>query len=69
MHGALIGKTRRYTGVRYHGKGRGSVEKRDFCQIRIVLYEKDEETFFEELAEGKCPPGLAYLIRARLSEK
>ncbi len=36
----LIGKTRRYFGVRYHAKGRGSKEKRDFCQIKLVFEEK-----------------------------
>jgi ribosomal protein L22 len=38
VHGCLIGKTRRYFGVRFHAKGRGSREKRDFCQVKIVLY-------------------------------
>jgi ribosomal protein L22 len=41
VHGCLIGKTKRYFGVRYHAKGRGSKEKRDFCRVKIVLYEKE----------------------------
>jgi ribosomal protein L22 len=39
----LIGKTRRYFGVRYHAKGRGCREKRDFCQVKLVFEEKPEK--------------------------
>ena len=41
VHGCLIGKTQRYKSVRYHAKGRGCTEKRDFCQVKVILYEKD----------------------------
>lgn len=43
VHGCIIGKTRRYRGVRYHAKGRGCKEKRDYCQIKVILYEKSEK--------------------------
>ena len=38
VHGCLIGKTKRYKGTRYHAKGRGCREKRDFCQVKVVMY-------------------------------
>jgi len=37
VHGYIIGKTKRYKGTRYHAKGRGYREKRDFCQVKIIL--------------------------------
>lgn len=40
VHGCLIGKTKRYRLTRYHAKGRGFRGKRDFCQVRVILYEK-----------------------------
>jgi ribosomal protein L22 len=40
VHGCLIGKTKRYRLTRYHAKGRGYRGKRDFCQVRVILYEK-----------------------------
>lgn len=43
VHGCIIGKTQRYKGVRYHAKGRGNREKRDFCQVKVLLYEKSEQ--------------------------
>jgi ribosomal protein L22 len=46
VHGCLIGKTKRYKGVRYHAKGRGCREKKDFCQVKIILYEKSAKQFF-----------------------
>lgn len=63
VHGCIIGKTKRYFGVRYHAKGRGAKEKRDFCRVKVVLYEKEEEKFLDEIAEGKCAPGLANAVR------
>lgn len=41
IHGIEIGKTQRYKGLRYHAKGRSGREKRDFCQVKVILYEKD----------------------------
>ena len=43
VHGCLIGKTKRYKSVRYHAKGRGCREKKDFCGVKVVLYEKPEK--------------------------
>lgn len=42
VHGCIIGKTQRYRSVRYHAKGRGCREKKDFCQVKVILYEKPE---------------------------
>ena len=55
--------------MRYHAKGRGGLEKRDFCQIKVILYEKDSVEFCMDLANGKCPPSLAAVIRRYLTEK
>ena len=63
IHGCIIGKTQRYKGVRYHAKGRGNREKRDFCQVKIIAYEKPTDQFLEEIANGKCAPGVANIIR------
>lgn len=38
VHGVIIGKTKRYKGIRYHAKARHGVEKKDFCQIKVILY-------------------------------
>lgn len=43
VHGVIIGKTRRYKGVRYHAKSKRGMENKDFCQVKVVLYEKDEK--------------------------
>jgi ribosomal protein L22 len=69
VHGCLIGKTKRYFNVRYHAKGRGSREKRDFCKVKVIMYEKDEQQFLTEIAEGKCAPGLANTVRRVLLER
>ena len=63
VHGCLIGKTKRYFNVRFHAKGRGAREKRDHCRVKVVLYEKEEDKFLEEIVEGQCPPGLANTVR------
>ena len=46
VHGCLIGKTKRYKGVRYAARGRGFREKRDFCQVKVICYEKPEKEYF-----------------------
>lgn len=66
IHGILIGKTIRYKGIRYHAKGRGGREKKDICQVKVVLYEKDEEEFWKEIGTGKVPPAFAAYVRQRL---
>jgi len=68
VHGILIGKTQRYKGVRYHAKGRGYREKRDFCQVKVLLYEKPEKEFYEEIGTGKCAPAVANIVRATLKD-
>jgi hypothetical protein len=68
VHGCIIGKTKRYRGLRYHAKGRGNREKRDFCQVKIIFYEKPDSQFFEEIAEGKCAPGVANFVRFALKD-
>jgi ribosomal protein L22 len=37
IHGAIIGKTKRYKSIRYHAKGKSGRQKKDFCQIRIIV--------------------------------
>ena len=68
VHGCIIGKTQRYKGVRYQAKGRGFREKRDFCQVKVILYEKPEQEFLEEIATGNCAPGVANVLRYGLKE-
>lgn len=41
IHGIIIGKTMRYKGIRYHAKGKTGREKKDICQVKVILYEKD----------------------------
>ncbi len=62
----LIGKTRRYFGVRYHAKGRGCREKRDFCQVKLVFEEKPEKQFYESIGAGEASPGVAAYVRFNL---
>lgn len=69
VHGCLVGKTKRYKSVRYHAKGRGNREKKDFCQVKIILYEKPEKDFFEEIAVGNCAPGIANMVRYTLKNQ
>jgi ribosomal protein L22 len=38
VHGCIIGLTKRYRGVRYQARGRGYREKRDFCQVKVILW-------------------------------
>lgn len=68
VHGCIIGKTKRYRGIRYHAKGRGCREKTDFCQVKVILYEKPEKDFFEEIGVGKCAPGVANIVRFALRD-
>jgi len=68
VHGCIIGKTQRYKGVRYQAKGRGFREKRDFCQVKVILYEKPEQEFLEEVATGRAAPGVANVLRFGLRE-
>lgn len=42
VHGCIIGKTQRFKNIRYHAKGKTGREKRDMCQVKVILYEKDE---------------------------
>ena len=63
VHSYLIGKTKRWKSLRYHAKGRGFREKRDFCQVRIILAEKPENEFYEDIGTGKCPPGITGMVR------
>jgi ribosomal protein L22 len=37
IHGAIIGKTKRYKMIRYHAKGKHGEMIRDVCQIRIIV--------------------------------
>lgn len=68
VHGCIIGKTKRYKGIRYHAKGRGCRKIRDFCQVKVILYEKPEKEYFEEIATGKCAPGVANVVRYALQD-
>ena len=43
VHGCIIGKTRRFKGIRYHGRAKTGREKTDVCQIKVILYEMDEK--------------------------
>lgn len=52
VHGCIIGLTKRYKGVRYAARGRGHREKRDFCQVKVILWEKPEKDYYEEIAVG-----------------
>jgi len=38
VHGCIIGKTKRYRHVRFHARGKGCREKKDFCQVKVILY-------------------------------
>ena len=38
VHGCIIGKTRRFKGIRYHGRAKTGFEKTDMCQIKVILY-------------------------------
>lgn len=69
VHGCLIGKTKRYKGVRYAARGRGFREKRDFCQVKVICYEKSEKDYFEEIAVGECAPGISNLVRYTLKSQ
>jgi ribosomal protein L22 len=40
VHGCIIGKTKRYKSLRYHAKGKHGTEKKDFCQVKVILFEK-----------------------------
>jgi len=68
VHGYVIGKTKRYRSVRYAAKGRGYNEKRDFCQVKIILFEKPEKDYYEEIAVGKCEPGVSTVVRHILKQ-
>ncbi len=46
VHGYVIGLTKRYKGLRYAARGRGYREKRDFCQVKIILWEKPAKDYF-----------------------
>ena len=46
VHGCIIGKTQRYKHTRYHAKGKGCREKKDFCQVKVILYEKPEKEYY-----------------------
>ena len=63
LHGCIIGKTKRYKSVRYHAKGRGCREKTDFCQVKVILYEKPEKKYFEEIGTGECSAGVSAIVR------
>ena len=69
IHGFLIGKTQRYKNIRYHAKGKSGREKRDFCQVKVVVYEKDEDEFWRDIGAGRGPPGFSTFIRQRLVEQ
>jgi ribosomal protein L22 len=66
VHGCIIGKTKRYKSLRYHARGRGYREKKDFCQVKVILYEKPEKDYFEEIGVGECAPGVAAVVRHTL---
>ena len=68
VHGYILGKTKRWKGLRDHAKGRGCREKRDYCQVKIILGEKPEKDFYEEIGTGKCAPGVAAVIRYALKQ-
>jgi ribosomal protein L22 len=37
IHGAIIGKTKRFRGVRYHAKSKSGREHRTICQVKIIV--------------------------------
>ena len=59
LHGYIICKKQRIKGNRYHAKGRRGIEKKDFCEVKLNMYEKDKDEFFEEVGSGKSAPGFA----------
>ena len=69
VHGCIIGKTKRYKSVRYHAKGKGCKEKKDFCQVRVILYEKPEKQYFEQIATGECAAGVSAVVRHLLKKE
>lgn len=69
VHGCLIGLTKRYRSTRYAAKGRGYKEKRDFCQVKVILWEKPENEFYEEIAVGEAAPAISNLVRFILKKQ
>lgn len=52
IHGVIVGKTMRFKGIRYHAKGKGGREEKDICQIKIIVEEKDDKEFYEQVGAG-----------------
>jgi len=42
----------RFKGIRYHAKGKGGREEKDICQIKIIVEEKDDKEFYEQVGAG-----------------
>lgn len=37
IHGAIIGKTTRFRGIRYHAKSKSGAEHKTICQVKIII--------------------------------
>lgn len=66
VHGLILGKQQRYKGLRYKAKMRNSVEKTDFCHVKIILHEMPAKEFFMQMAQGKTSMGFAYELKRTL---
>lgn len=66
VHGVIIGKTMRFKGLRYHAKGKSGRENKTICQIKVIITERDEKEFWQQVGAGEAPGGFANIVRDRL---